>query len=72
MGHIRDMNGGRDYDPLWSRGSDVKGDYSKLIMQRYRMARKRLGLGHGRDRVPLNHNLFRVPQSVSGQGDLFG
>ncbi|MBC6402633.1 MAG: PA0069 family radical SAM protein [Hyphomonadaceae bacterium] len=72
MGHIRDMNGGRDYDPLRSRGGEVKSHYARMIMQRYRLARTRLGLEHGRDRTPLDLSLFRVPESLSGQGDLFG
>ncbi len=72
MRHIREMNGGRDYDPAWSRGGEVKGTYAKLIMQRYKQARRRLGLLHGRERVPLDVTRFRVPSHQSGQGDLFG
>ena len=35
MRHIREMNGGRDYDPHWSRGGEVKGIYAQLMMKRY-------------------------------------
>ena len=43
MRHIRDMNGGRDYDPHWSRGREIKTPYALLINQRNRAARARLG-----------------------------
>lgn len=71
MRHIREMNGGKDYDPEWSRGAEVKGTFSKLITLRYRKARARLGLADGRDRLPLDISQFRIPPAVTGQGDLF-
>lgn len=72
MRHIREMNGGRDYDPAWSRGAEMKGTFSKLISLRYKKAQDRLGLSEGHGRVPLDVTKFRVPAEVSGQGDLFG
>ncbi|GGC95649.1 PA0069 family radical SAM protein [Aquisalinus flavus] len=72
MRHIREMNGGRDYDPHWSRGAEVKGVFAKLMMTRYNKVLERTGLANGRDRVPLDTTRFRVPASVTGQGDLFG
>lgn len=71
MRHIREMNGGKDYDPEWSRGAEVKGTFSKLITWRYRKARERLGIDNGRDRVPLDLTQFRVPEKITGQRDLF-
>lgn len=71
MRHIREMNGGRDYDPTWSRGAEMKGTFSKLITLRYRKSRERLGLADGRDRIPLDISQFRVPSDISGQKDLF-
>ncbi|MEO1136593.1 MAG: PA0069 family radical SAM protein, partial [Pseudomonadota bacterium] len=70
MRHIRDMNGGRDYDPHWSRGREITTPYAKLITQRNRAARAKLGFD--RERVPLDLSLFRVPAETSGQLDLFG
>ncbi|WP_425410994.1 PA0069 family radical SAM protein [Hyphococcus sp.] len=70
MRHIREMNGGRDYDPHWSRGREIKTPYAKLIGQRNARARARLGFD--RERTPLDLSLFRVPAEVSGQMDLFG
>lgn len=69
MRHIRDMNGGRDYDPHWSRGREIKTPYALLINQRNAAARARLGFN--RERPPLDLSLFRVPAAVSGQMDLF-
>ncbi len=70
MRHIREMNGGRDYDPQWSRGGEIKTPYARLINQRN--AAMRVKLGFNRDRAPLDLTLFRVPAEVSGQLDLFG
>ncbi len=69
MRHIRDMNGGRDYDPHWSRGGEVKSAYALLIGQRFAAARARLGFDA--DRPSLDLSQFRVPQTVSGQMELF-
>ncbi len=71
MRHIREMNGGKDYDPQWSRGAEVKGTFAQLIAMRYRKSRERLGLAEGRDRIPLDISQFRVPSTITGQGDLF-
>ncbi|GLQ19561.1 PA0069 family radical SAM protein [Algimonas porphyrae] len=74
MNHIRTINGGKDYDPHWSRGEDseVKTPFRKLIAQRYYHAQKRTGIIARDQRIPLDCTQFRVPESVSGQGDLFG
>ncbi len=69
MRHIRDMNGGRDYDPQWSRGNEIKTPYAQLIGQRQRAAKIRFGLD--RERTPLDLSQFRVPANVSGQLALF-
>lgn len=65
MDHIRTMNGGRDYDPHWSRGGEIKTPYAQLITQRFRAALARYGLN--RERTPLDLSRFRVPAEVSGQ-----
>ena len=71
MRHIREMNGGKEYDPAWSRGAEVKGTFSKLITLRYRKAQQRLGIENGRENSRLDCSRFRVPSDVSGQGELF-
>ncbi|MEM9600033.1 MAG: PA0069 family radical SAM protein [Pseudomonadota bacterium] len=74
MNHIRVINGGKDYDPHWSRGEDseIRTPFRKLIAQRYYHAQKRFGIIAREQRVPLDCSQFRIPESVSGQGDLFG
>ena len=71
MNHIRTMNGGKDYDPTWSRGGEIKTPFAQLIAQRYRMAQKRTGIMPRSSNPRLECSAFRVPSSVSGQGDLF-
>jgi len=79
MNHIRTINGGRDYDPTWSRGKDIRTPFAQLIAQRYAYARRRTGLEGARSGAhsePLDHqrldcSLFRIPAHISGQGDLF-
>jgi DNA repair photolyase len=75
MNHIRNMNGGRDYDPAWSRGEEIRAPFAKLIGQRYRAAQKRYGLDRiGSHTSRLEHldcSQFRIPPSISGQGELF-
>ena len=70
MRHIREMNGGKDYDPNWSRGREISTPYAQLIRERNRAARARLGFD--RENAPIDLSLFRVPEEVSGQMDLFG
>ncbi len=70
--HIRIMNNGRDYDPSWVRVAAPRTPFAKLITQRYRMAQRKYGIIPREDRQPLRRDLFRVPASISGQGDLFG
>lgn len=72
MRHIRDMNGGKIYDPNWSRGGTHKGVFAQLIKKRHQLARYRYGLGSGRSRhLPLDCTQFRVPTGPGDQADLF-
>ncbi len=72
MRHIKEMNGGKDYDPNWSRGGRHKGVFAQLIKKRHQLARGRYGLGSGRSRnLPLDSTQFRVPPRMGDQTDLF-
>ena len=71
MNHIRTMNGGKDYDPAWSRGAEIRTPFAKLIALRYRKSVVRTGIANLQSGNPLDASLFRVPSSISGQGDLF-
>jgi len=75
MNHIRSMNGGRDYDPTWSRGDEIRTTFAQLMAQRYRNSQKRTGIisqENSHSRHSLDCSQFRIPVGVSGQGDLFG
>ncbi len=69
MRAIRDMNGGRDYDPQWSRSREPRTVYSRLIGDRFAKAIRRLKL----DEEPpkLRHDLFRRPVEKTPQLSLF-
>ena len=69
--HIRMMNNGKDYDPAWSRATESRTPFAKLIEQRYHLAQKKTGIIRREDHKPLRFDLFRVPTRIQGQGDLF-
>jgi len=60
MGRIRDMQGGRDYDPSWGTRMTGQGTYAELLAQRFEVATNRLGLTQ--ELPPLRTDLFRVPE----------
>ncbi len=69
MRHIRDMNGGRDYDVEWSRAKTPRSVFAKLIDERFRKAAARLGLDG--EKPPLDPGLYRRPQDKARQMELF-
>jgi DNA repair photolyase len=70
MRAIREMNGGRDYDPHWSRAREPRSVHARLVSERFEKATRRLGL----DGAPpkLRCDLFRRPSEPSAQLSLFG
>ena len=66
---MRQMRGGRDYDPEWGKRQKGEGPYAKLIADRFATACRRLGLD--KPRLPLDHTQFRRPPDDGDQGDLF-
>jgi DNA repair photolyase len=70
MNIVRDMRGGRDYDPEWGKRQKGEGPYAKLIAARFETACRRLGFD--KPRLPLDHTQFRRPIEAGGQQDLFG
>jgi len=66
---VRQMRGGRDYDPEWSKRQKGEGPYAKLIADRFATACRRLGLD--KPRLALDHTQFRRPPDYGDQGDLF-
>ena len=61
MGLVRELHGGRDYDPAWGRRMKGEGVIAALIARRFETAVGRLGLR--RKDGPLRTDLFRVPRS---------
>ena len=70
MSLVRQMRGGRDYDPQWGRRMKGEGPIAELIAARFKIARKRYGLD--RTPPPLDVSRFRVPPRSGDQIDLFG
>ncbi len=66
---VRQMRGGRDYDPEWTTRQKGDGPYAKLIAARFAAACRRFGLD--KPRLPLDTTQFRRPLEAGGQADLF-
>lgn len=69
MGRVRELHGGRDYDPDWGKRMRGQGLWAELIHRRADLARKRLGLGEGLP--PLRTDLFQPPPKAGDQLTLF-
>ncbi|WP_309665167.1 radical SAM protein, partial [Tabrizicola sp.] len=69
MGRVRELHGGRDYDPAFGTRMTGQGIWADLIKRRLDVARKRLGLNCG---LPaLRSDLFAVPPKAGDQLSLF-
>ncbi|MBU6372320.1 MAG: PA0069 family radical SAM protein [Alphaproteobacteria bacterium] len=66
---VREMRGGRDYDPAWGVRQRGTGPYAQLMAQRFRAAAKRHGLDRPRTRLDVSQ--FRVPPKPGDQLGLF-
>ncbi len=65
MARLREMHGGRDYDPRWGHRMRGEGQYAGMVAQRFARAARRLGLDR---RMPdLRCDLFRVPEKAGDQ-----
>ncbi len=69
MGRVRELHGGRDYDPAFGVRMTGQGVWADLIRQRLIAARARLGLTRGLP--PLRCDLFSPPMRVGDQLSLF-
>ena len=69
MARLREMHGGKDYDPRWGHRMRGEGTYAEMIAQRFKATVKRLGLET--KSVPLRCDLFAVPPQVGDQLSLF-
>jgi len=66
---VRQMRGGRDYDPDWGKRQRGEGPYAQLIADRFARGLRRFGLD--RPRLALDHTQFRRPSGPGEQQDLF-
>ena len=65
MSKLREMHGGKEYDPRWGHRMRGEGEYAELIAKRFKLAVKRLGLA---TRTPqLRCDLFQKPAQVGDQ-----
>jgi len=69
MGRVRDIHGGRDYDPQWGKRMTGEGVFARLIAQRFTVACARFGLA--KHLPPLRTDLFQVPEKTGDQLSLF-
>jgi DNA repair photolyase len=69
MARLREMHGGRDYDPRWGHRMRGEGRYAELMAQRFRVHARRLGFDA--EALPLRCDLFAVPPRVGDQLSLF-
>jgi len=69
MGLVREMHGGKDYDPDWGARLRGTGVYAELIAARVAAARRRHGLEE--EHPPLRTDLFRPPPKAGDQLELF-
>ncbi|HUF86947.1 MAG TPA: PA0069 family radical SAM protein [Thermohalobaculum sp.] len=69
MARVRELHGGRDYDPAWGKRMTGQGVLARLIAQRVAAARRR----HGLDRPwpALRTDAFRRPPRPGDQPGLF-
>ncbi|MES0824265.1 PA0069 family radical SAM protein [Ruegeria sp. SCP11] len=65
MSKLREMHGGRDYDPRWGHRMRGEGEYAGLIAKRFALAVKRLGLATRTS--ALRCDLFERPAQVGDQ-----
>jgi DNA repair photolyase len=66
---LRQMRGGRDYDPEWGKRMKGQGPIAELLAKRFSIARRRFGLD--RPSAPLDLTQFRRPGVSDDQQDLF-
>ncbi|WP_037315756.1 PA0069 family radical SAM protein [Ruegeria halocynthiae] len=69
MSKLREMHGGRDYDPRWGHRMRGEGEYAELIAKRFTLAVKRLGLATRT--AELRCDLFSKPAQAGDQLSLF-
>jgi DNA repair photolyase len=65
MGRVRELHGGRDYDPAFGKRMTGEGEWAKLMQARFAIAARRLGLD--RELPAMRTDLFRLPPRAGDQ-----
>ena len=69
MARVRELHGGKDYDPQFGQRMRGQGRWAELVKQRFDLATRRLGLAH---QLPqLRCDLFAPPLAEGDQLSLF-
>ena len=71
MSLVRQMRGGKDYDPEWNKRMRGDGPIADLLSTRFHLACKKLNL-NSRNRRKMDLTLFQIPAKATNQLDLFG
>ncbi len=69
MARMREMRGGEEYQPEFTRRMVGQGEYARLLAHRFKIACRRLALM--RDLPPLEGTQFQVPPQSGDQLSLF-
>ena len=65
MGRVRELHGGRDYDPNFGKRMVGQGAWADILQQRFKLAAGKLGLD--RSLPPLRTDLFAKPPQPGDQ-----
>ena len=65
MGRVRELHGGRDYDPEFGKRMTGQGEWAAMIRQRFALAARKLGLD--RTLPALRNDLFARPPQAGDQ-----
>lgn len=69
MGRVRELHGGKDYDPAFGKRMVGQGAWASMIQQRFKLITRKLGLD--RSLPPLRTDLFAKPLAPGDQLSLF-
>ena len=69
MARVRELHGGKDYDPAFGTRMVGQGPWAAMIQQRFKLTTRKLGLD--RSLPPLRTDLFAVPPKAGDQLALF-
>ncbi|MCK0094627.1 PA0069 family radical SAM protein [Yoonia sp. F2084L] len=69
MGRVRELHGGKDYDPAFGKRMTGQGEWAAMMRQRVKLMTRKLGLD--RSLPPLRTDLFVRPAQTGDQLSLF-